>query len=45
MMQHLFASYGAIDKIDLKENAVTMMRPYNPAEPLAQLIEQLEMGR
>ena len=27
MMQHIFSSYGEIDIIDLKENAVTMMRP------------------
>ena len=31
MIQHLFSSYGEINKIDLKENAVKMMGPYNPA--------------
>ena len=45
MLQHLFASYGAIEEIDLKENAVKMMGPYDPAEPLARLIEQLEKER
>ena len=34
MLHHLFTSYGAIDKIDLKENAVTMMGSYHPAETL-----------
>ena len=44
MMQYLFPSYRDIDKIDPKENAVKMMGSYDPAEPLAQLIEQLEKG-
>ena len=35
MLQHLFSSYGSINEIDLKENAVKMMGPYDPAEPLA----------
>ena len=34
----LFRDYRAIDKIDLEENLVKMIRPYKPAEPLAQLI-------
>ena len=38
-------SYGAIDEINLEENAVNMMGPYYPAEPLARLIEQLEKER
>ena len=41
MIQHLFSSYGEIDEINLEENAVKMMGPYNPAEPLARLLEQL----
>ena len=45
MMQHLFSSYGAIGEINLEVNAVKMMRPYEPAEPIARLIEQLEKGR
>ena len=45
MLHHIFASYRMIEKIDLEENAVNMMGPYNPAEPLAGLIEQLEKGR
>ena len=44
MLQHLFSSYGTIDAIDLDENAVKMMGPYDPAEPLAQLIKQSETG-
>ena len=45
MLQHLFASYGAIDEIYLEENSVKMMGPYDPAKTLARLIEQLEKGR
>ena len=41
ILQHLVTSYSAIDKIDLNENAVKMMEPYDPTEPLARLIEQL----
>ena len=45
MLQHIFDRYGAIDQIDLEEIAVNMMVPYDPAEPQAQLIEQLEKDR
>ena len=31
MLYSLFASYGAIDEINLEENAVKMMGPYDPA--------------
>ena len=31
MLQNIFRSYGAIDKINLEENAVNMMGPYDPA--------------
>ena len=44
MLKHIFTSYRVIDKIDLKENAVKTMTPYDSAEPLAYLIEQLEKG-
>ena len=45
MLQHLFSSYGVIEEIYLEENAVKMMGPYNPAELIAWLIEQLEKCR
>ena len=41
-MYHLFRSYGEIDDINLEENDVKMMGPYNPAEPLACLLEHLD---
>ena len=41
MLQHLFYSYGVINKTDLEENIVKMMGPYDPAETLARLTEQL----
>ena len=34
-LQHLFSGYGAIDEVDLEENAVKMMGTYDPAETLA----------
>ena len=45
MLQHLFALYNVIYRIDLKENAVKFIEPYDPTEPLARLIEKLEKGR
>ena len=39
MLHHIFTSYGSIDEIDLEENAVKMIEFYDPAEPLAWLIE------
>ena len=39
MLQHLFASYRLIDEIDLEENAVKMMEPYDPDEALSRLIK------
>ena len=40
MIQLLFTSNRVIDEIDPEENAVKMMGPYDPAEPLDQFIEQ-----
>ena len=45
MTNHLFRAYGAIDEIDLEENAVCMMGAYHSAEPLGRLIEQIKKGR
>ena len=45
MLQNIFTSCGAIDKINIEENAVKIMEPCDPAEPLARLIKQLEEGR
>ena len=44
MLHHLFSNNGAINKINLKENTVKMMGPYDLAEPLSLIIEQLERG-
>ena len=35
ILQHLFSSYRAIEEIDLDENSVNMMGPYDPVEPLS----------
>ena len=43
MLQHLFSSYVKIDEIDREENSVNMMGPYDPVEPLAQLIKNWKM--
>ena len=40
MLQHLFAYYGSIDEIALKENVVKMIGTNYPADPLACLINQ-----
>ena len=45
MFQRLFSSYGAIDKINLEENEVKIMGPYNPVEPLSCIVNQLKKGR
>ena len=45
MMQHLLTSYRVIYEIDLKENAVKVMGPYDPAEPLSRLTKKLKKGR
>ena len=45
MLQHIFTSYEAIEEINLEENGVNTMEPYDPTEPLARLIKQLEKGQ
>ena len=45
MLQHLFRLYREIDEIYLKENAVKMLGPYEPAEPLTCLIDKIEKGQ
>ena len=45
MMNNLFSNYRVIDRIDLEENTVKIMGPYEPAEPLVRLIEHSEKGR
>ena len=45
MMDHLFSSYEEIDNINLEENDVKMMGPYNTAEPLAHTIEHMDKGQ
>ena len=34
MLQNIFKSYKAIDKINLKKNSVKMKGPHEPTEPL-----------
>ena len=45
ILHYLFTMYRAIEEINFKENMVKMMEPYDPADPLAQLIKYLEKGR
>ena len=45
ILHNLFSSYEVFNEINLGESTVKMMGPYNPAEPLAQLIKQLKKGR
>ena len=44
MMDHLFKYHRAIENIDLEENTAKMMVPYNPEQPLVQLIDKLGKG-
>ena len=39
--QHVFRLYGSINEINLKENVVNIMGPYDPAEHLARIIGKL----
>ena len=41
ILQHIFSRYGEIEEIGIEENAVKIIGPYNPTEPLVRLIEQL----
>ena len=45
MIDNLFRAYKAIGEIDLEENDVNMMGPYNPAEPLDHPIEHKYKGK
>ena len=45
IIQNLFTSNDMIYEIDIEGNAVKMMGPYDSAETLSHLIEQLENGR
>ena len=45
MLKNLLTSYREIDEINLEANVVKVMKPYDPAELLARLIEKLEKGR
>jgi hypothetical protein len=45
LMSHLYDNYGLIDDVDLETNQVTMMKPYDPETPLANLVDQLQRGR
>eukprot|EP00978_Attheya_sp_CCMP212_P014573 scaffold37188_cov29-Attheya_sp.AAC.7 len=45
MITHLYATYGDIDEVDIKDNKVAMMKAYDPEKPLTTLISQLEEGR
>jgi hypothetical protein len=35
MGTHLYTTYGDIDKVNIEENLVTMMKPYDPKKTLA----------
>eukprot|EP00978_Attheya_sp_CCMP212_P034432 scaffold144089_cov66-Attheya_sp.AAC.1 len=45
MVTHLYSTYVDIDEIDIEDNLVAMMKPYDPEKPLATLTSQLEYGR
>eukprot|EP00978_Attheya_sp_CCMP212_P009054 scaffold21347_cov54-Attheya_sp.AAC.4 len=45
MVTHLYTTYGNIDEVDIEDNQVAIMKPYDPEKPLATLTSQLEDGR
>ena len=45
MLQHLVTSYREIYEINLKENEVKIMRPYDSKDTISCLIEKFEKGR
>ena len=45
ILQYMLNSYGDIDEVDIEENTVKMMGPYDPAETLARLIDQPKKGQ
>ena len=44
MINHVYITYGDIEDIDLEKNNMNMMKPYDPKQPLAALIQQFYMG-
>ena len=42
MLQHLYNTYAKISPANLKANADTMSKPYNPNEPFEALIQQVQ---
>ena len=45
MMGHISRANREIENINLEENAVKIMGPYNPEEPPSCLIEKLDKGQ
>ena len=45
ILQYMLNSYGDIDEVDIEENTVKMMGPYDPAETLSRLIDQPKKGQ
>ena len=44
IIQHLFSSYGVINGINLKENVVKMIRPYNLTKPYSDSSSNYKKG-
>ena len=45
ILQYMLNSYGEIDEVDIEENTVKMMGPYDPAETLSRHIDQPKKGQ
>ena len=42
LIQHLYTNYGVITQLDLNENETKMKTPYDPAQPIEVLYDQIE---
>ena len=42
LIQHLYTNYGVITQLDLNENENRMKAPYDPAQPIEVLFDQIE---
>ena len=42
LIQHLYTNYGVITQLDLNENENRMKAPYDPAQPIEILFDQIE---
>ena len=45
MIKHLFSFYGEIHEINLEENTIRILGPYDPAETFDRLFDLIKNGQ